>query len=171
MRAPEQRPPQRFFYHRSVAPLMWMLIVVMTGELAVDHFLLWLWSPTAAAVVSAISVAALAWLIRAVLAMRRMPVELGDEMLTMRVGTIRRVDVPIGQVAGLRASWDGEAIKHRSVRNLALIAYPNVVVDLTEPLPGRRCVRAIAHRLDDPAGFEAALTAQLITERSGAASP
>jgi hypothetical protein len=43
--------------------------------------------------------------------------------------------------------------------NLALIAYPNVVVDLVDPLPGRRGIRAIAHRLDDPHGFADALRA------------
>ena len=39
--------------------------------------------------------------------------------------------------------------------NLSLLAYPNVLVVLAEPVAGRRGrpIRAIAHRLDDPSAF------------------
>jgi hypothetical protein len=48
------------------------------------------------------------------------------------------------------------------VLNLALIAYPSVLLDLDPPLPGRRApTRTIAHRLDDPSGFGAAVEALL----------
>lgn len=47
-------------------------------------------------------------------------------------------------------------MKQRSVLNLALLAYPNLVVDLVAPLPGRRGITTIVHRLDDPAAFAAA---------------
>ena len=39
------------------------------------------------------------------------------------------------------------------------------VVDLRAPRPGRRAVRAVAHRLDDPGGFAAALNRALATLR------
>lgn len=42
--------------------------------------------------------------------------------------------------------------------NLGLIAYPNVLVELAEPVRRRRrAIRAVAHRFDDPAAFIAAL--------------
>jgi hypothetical protein len=40
-----------------------------------------------------------------------------------------------------------------------MINYPNVMLDLDPPLPsGKRRLNAIAHRLDDPAAFAAAVT-------------
>jgi hypothetical protein len=53
--------------------------------------------------------------------------------------------------------------------NLAMLSYPNVIVDLAEPIArGRRSIRHIAHRLDDPVGFVAALDARLSTLRGSA---
>ncbi|EZP57533.1 MULTISPECIES: hypothetical protein [unclassified Sphingomonas] len=148
--------PQRFAYHRSVAPLLWMLVVIGSIELAVTHLLVALWSRPVALAVSAVTLAALAWLVRALLMMKRRPVLLDHARLVMQVGTIRRVDIPRDAIAGLRPSLPAAALKQRSTLNLALLAYPNVVVDLRRPLPGRRGIVTIAHRLDDPAAFVAA---------------
>lgn len=90
---------------------------------------------------------------------RRLPVTLGDGVLTMRAGSLRSVAVPVGQIAGLRASWDAGAIKQRGVLNLALASWPSVVVEFDPPLVLRRgrAIHAIAHKLDDPAAFHAAI--------------
>ena len=147
----------QFAYHRVVAPLLWMLVAIGSVELVVTHVLLSFWSRPAALVLSAVTLIALGWLVRGILAMRTRPVLLDGNRLVMRVGTISSVDIPLGASSGLRTSWDAAAIRERSVLNLALVAYPNVVVDLREPRPGRRGIRAIAHRLEDPAAFAMAL--------------
>lgn len=103
------------------------------------------------------SLIAIGWIVRAILSMRRMPVLLTDQTLTMRVGRIRTVEVPIAQIAGLRDTWTAADLKRRSVLKLSLVAYPNVVIDLAMPLPGRRGTMTIAHRLDDPAAFASAV--------------
>ena len=147
----------RFDYHRAVAPLVWMLVACGMVELVVTHALIAFWNTTVALVLSVLTLGSLGWLVRGLLLMKRRPVLLGDGHLVMQVGSIRRVDVPVAAIVGVRTSIDAIALKRRSVLNLALLAYPNVVVDLGAPLPGRRGIVAIAHRLDDPAAFASAL--------------
>lgn len=146
-----------FAYHRSLAPTMWVFFGLAVIELLVVHLLLGLWRPRVAIIVSIVSASGLLWIAMLIRSFRRLPVRIADGRLVMRAGTLRGVSVPLDQVAGLRASWDAAAVKDRSMLNLALIAWPNVVVDLTSPLPGRRAVTAIAHRLDDPDAFAAAV--------------
>lgn len=110
---------------------------------------------------SVLTLGAIAWLVWVILSFRRLPVLITPDALVMRAGMLKSATVPLGQVVGPRERWDGAAIKQRDVLNLALIAYPNVVVDLSTPRPGRRGVTAIAHRLDDPTAFTAALSRAL----------
>jgi hypothetical protein len=148
--------PLRFAYHRAVAPLVWAIVAVGLVEMAVTHLLIAWWSRTAALALSVLTIGGLVWLVRALLAMKHRPVLLDRERLVLQVGTIRRVDLPLHAIAGLRPSIERIAMKQRSVLNLALLAYPNLVVDLVAPLPGRRGITTIVHRLDDPAAFAAA---------------
>ena len=160
---PDRRPtgaaagsgPWRLAYHRSVAPMVWMLVTIGLVELTVTHLLLALWSRGAAVVLSLATAAGLAWLVRGLLTMRQRPVLLDGERLVMQVGTIRRIVLPLGAIAAVRTEIAAAALKQRSVLNMALLAYPNIRVDLAAPLPGRRGIVAIAHRLDDPAAFVA----------------
>lgn len=151
-----------FDYHRSVAPMMWVLVAIASVELLVTHFLVALLVVgTVALVLSTLTLASVIWLVTVIASMRRLPVLLDDRTLTMRAGSLKQVVVPLSSVAGLRETWDAATVKDRAVRNLALISYPNVVVDLKAPLADRRGTSAIAHRLDDPDGFARALTARL----------
>ena len=137
---------------------MWVFVAIASVELIVVHLLVsLLWSGTIALILSIVTLASVIWLVAMIASMRRLPVVLDNERLLMRVGTLRACAVPRDRIAGLRQTWDAAEIKRRDVLNLALIAYPNVLVDLTEPLKGRRAIRAIAHRLDDPAAFATAL--------------
>ena len=92
---------------------------------------------------------------------RRLPVTLADGVLTMRAGWLRSLAIPVANIAGLRASWDAAAIRQRGVLNLALASWPSVVVDLDPPIVQRRGgqLHAVAHKLDDPVAFHAAIAA------------
>ena len=93
---------------------------------------------------------------------RRLPVLVGEEGVTMRVGTLRCVHVPVARIQGRRLNFADHDMKQPGVLNRSLIAYPNVLLDLDPPLPGkRRPIRTVAHRLDDPAAFAAAVEALL----------
>jgi hypothetical protein len=152
----------RFDYHRSVAPMLWVFFGLACTELLVVHSLLALWWPRLAFAVSAVTLLSIIWLARAIASFRSRPVLLQPDDLVMRVGRLREVVVPLDQLAGLRESWTGDDLNKRSVLNLALIAYPNVVIDLAEPIVNRwRTVAAIAHRFDDPVAFTTALRDRL----------
>ena len=150
---------QRFSYHRAVAPMMWVLVGLACCELIVVHLLVASWSKTAAAILSLLTIATITWLVRAIAAMRDRPVLLEQGMLIMQAGRLKRAVVAIDNVESVLTAWDNELLKRRSTLNMALIAHPNVVVGLREPLPGRREIRHIAHRFDDPASFALAIRA------------
>lgn len=149
-----------FSYHRAVAPMMWVFVALASVELVVSHLLVGLFLGwIAALVLSVLTLASIVWLVSAIAAMRRLPVTLDTDRLVMRAGTLKTIAVPIASIAGLRREWREDALKAEGVRNLALIAHPNVIVDLDPPLPGRKPIRAVAHRLDDPAAFARAIDA------------
>jgi hypothetical protein len=157
--AAEPAAPLIFSYSRVLAPPLWAFASIMAVELLVVHILVSsLWSRTAAAILSALSFAALVWTILFIRSLKRLPVLVDGEGVTMRVGSLRSVRVPRDRVAGVRTCWPPEALRQRTVLNLALINYPNVMLDLDPPLPTRRrSLQAVAHRLDDPVGFVAAI--------------
>ena len=155
----EADPPLAFAYHKALAPLLWLFAFIMAAELLITHLLVSaLWSHVAAFIFSALGLAALVWTILFIRSLKRRPVLVDADGVTMRVGSLGTVRVPAANIAGLRTSWPREELKGRGVLNLALINYPNVMLDLDPPLPRRRrSLTAIAHRLDDPAGFAAAV--------------
>jgi hypothetical protein len=150
---------QTFPYHRSIAPTLGVLLGLAIVETCVLHIIaVALWGWPVAILLGLIDLATVGWLVALLRAIHRHPVTIADGILTMRLGTLRTAEIPIAAIAGLRAHWTAESLKHRDVANFALANYPNVVVDLNEPVRvGRRSVRAVAHKLDDPAAFAAAL--------------
>lgn len=159
MNKSDEEPPLAFSYSRSLAPLIWAFACIMAIELAVTHLLVAsLWGRTTAGMVSALTFAALVWTLLLIRSLKRLPVTVGGGEVLMRLGSLKSVRVPAGRIAGVRTSWPGGAEKKRGVLNLALINYPNVMLDLDPPLAGtRRPMTAVAHRLDDAAGFAAAV--------------
>jgi hypothetical protein len=134
--------------------MMWVFVALATTELVVVHLLVaLLWSGMAAAVLSVATLAGIGWLVVGIASMWRLPVVVDEAALTMRVGTLKSVTVPLADIE--RDPPDAAGARPRL--NLALIAHPNVTVILRKPLAGRRGVRAIAHRLDNPGAFERAL--------------
>ncbi|OJU19356.1 MULTISPECIES: hypothetical protein [unclassified Sphingomonas] len=143
-----------FAYHRAIAPMLWVFAGLASIELVVVHLLVSFWHPRVALVLSLVSLAGLVWLIWAIALMRRRPVEIAPDALLMRTGGFKQVRVPLDMIAAVTAAGNE---RDRSALNLALIAHPNVLVELRAPLRGRRAARRIAHRLDDPQGFIVAL--------------
>jgi len=150
-----------FAYHKSIAPMMWVFVAIAATELAVVHLLVAMWWPWVAFALSAISFGSILWLVGVIRSFARLPVQIADGQLLMRVGTLKQASTPLGNIVGLAPHWDAAMLKQRDVINLALIAYPNVVVLLRAPVTASRgrMVTKIAHRLDDPHAFAAALEA------------
>lgn len=140
--------------------MLWMFIAIATVELLIVHFLLVLWKPWIALAVSTVSLCAIVWIVALILSFRRRPVRIENGLLLLRAGMLKGIAVPLDQVAGVRSAWTAAKLKSRAVLNLALLAWPNVMIELAAPVPiGRRAVGMIAHKLDDPAAFTAAIRA------------
>lgn len=149
-----------FAYHRSLAPMMGVLFGLALVEMFVVHIVaVALWGWTVAIVLGVIDVSMIVWLALLIRSFRRLPVTIGYGQLTMRAGNLRSITVPLDTISGLRTAWDSAALKQPGVVNLALAAWPSVMIDLRKPVSGRRGkpVTTIAHKLDDPTTFRAAL--------------
>lgn len=156
-------PGVRLFpYHRAVAPMMWVLLGLVGIEAAVTHGLIALWNGRVALILSGISLGVAIWLVIFILSFRTHPVQLRPMELVWPAGHLRAVTVPITQVMARREDWTLAAIREEGVFNAALIAHPNIVLELDPPVrKGRRTIRYLAHRLDDPQAFNVALDALL----------
>ncbi|MDB5738312.1 MAG: hypothetical protein JWO65_1980 [Sphingomonas bacterium] len=157
-----QREPAvlAFAYHRSVGPMLGVLLGIAVVETMMVHLIaLGLWGWKVAAALALIDLSAIVWLVRLMRSFRRLPATIEGDRLTMRVGTLRSITIAVENIAGFRETFDAAAIKRRDVANLALIAWPNILIDLKHPIEvrHRRIISAIAHRLDDPAAFHAAI--------------
>ena len=138
--------------------MLWVLVGIASTEFVVVHMLLAMRRPTFAIVLSLVTLASILWLVAGIRSFRRLPITLDDETLVMRAGTIKQIAIPVTTIVGLRNTWDAAFVKRRTTLNLALIAYPNIVVELAVPLrAGRRSIEAVAHRVDDRAAFVAAV--------------
>ena len=152
--------PRSFTYHRGLTPMIGVILGLALVETFVVHIVamgLWGWKVALAlGLVDLSVVVALAALLRS---FRTMPVVLDGRRLTMRTGRKLAITLDLDEIAAFRTSWDSDAIKRNTTLNLALAAWPNVVFDLREPrkVRRRRIISTVAHRLDDPAAFHAAI--------------
>jgi hypothetical protein len=121
------------------------------------HFLLSFWSRTAAMMLSGLTLASIVWLVALIRSFKRLPVLVEPAGVTMRLGSLRSVTVAPARIKALRGPISADALKQKGMLNLAMLDHPNVVLDV-DPVAGvRRSIRGIAHKLDDPAGFTAAI--------------
>lgn len=164
---------QQFAYHQAVAPMMWVLLALSLIELLVVHFLISFFYPTIAVIISTITAISIAWLICFLLSLKKMPVLLGPEKLIVRLGNAICVSIDLDNIAGTRNSWSEESLKKEKALRLSLLAYPNLVLDLKEPVTytsfwKKRSTMCIAHRLDNVDAFCRALSNKIaITELDG----
>ena len=153
--------PLAFAYHRSLGPMLWFMVLLAGMELFVIHLLIsLLWSWEVATILSVLTLLTIAWLVRLIRSFRRLPVLVGADGIVLRSGHLSELRVAPSVVKGVRTSWPGEALKDRSVLNLAMLSHPNLLVDLAEPIERRgrrRQIAAVALRLDDPDGFRRAM--------------
>ncbi len=148
-----------FSCHRAIAPMLWVLVILSVIELTVTHAVIVLWFPRVALALSIVTVAGIGWLVFAIRSLKRLPCRVEPSRLVMRAGIFRGITIAGEDVAGLRAGgWTQSDVKAPATLNLAMVAFPNIFIDLRRPVKaGWRNVTAVAHRLDDPAGFAAAL--------------
>jgi hypothetical protein len=149
----------RFSYHRGLTPIIGVVLALALIESAVVHIVAvayWGWKVALAlALFDGSLVIMLAGLLRS---FRTMPIVLADGVLLMRTGKRLSVSIPVENVRSLRAHWSADDLMAPNVLNMALAAWPNVVIDLKQPVQRRRrAITTVAHCVDDPVGFRLAL--------------
>jgi hypothetical protein len=146
--------------------MMWAIFVLSVAEIAVVHLMLGFWYPRTAMILTAISVVFVIWLGWAIASFKSLPVELGETQLIMRAGRIKSITMAVDAIAEVIADPPRDRIDSVSTLDLALIAHANILVVLKAPTPrtgllARTPILAIAHRLDEPAGFVTALRSRI----------
>lgn len=143
-----------FSRHRYEFPLLGMFGVIALIELVVVHLLVAQWSVTAATILSALTLLAmvqLGWLMRC-MALR--PTLVDRESILVRHGGRGEILVPMAAIESIEDVSFAPEEKGLATFRASLLAQPNVVLRLREPLAvGKRRVSTIALRLDDGHGF------------------
>jgi len=146
----------KFPYHEGIAPMMWVLFVLSLLELVVVHLFVTLNWPVIGWTLTTISALGTIWLVWWILSMKRLPHELQDGVLILRLGAMKTVEVELDNVVGITSSWEPGALERKGNINFAAIAHPNRCLELKEPIKNGK--KRVFIRLDDEAAFDAALT-------------
>ncbi len=159
-----------FAYHRHLQPMMIALLVLSCIEIGVTHLLVAHWNRTLALILFAISDVSLVYLIGLIKSLRLAPVLLTETGVRIRAGILVDRTIPYADIAGVAADPDGGTVRAADSWNVALLAWPNLILHLDPALPPRsrwrgEPVRAIVLRLDDSGCFLDELRARLRTRR------
>ncbi|WP_156841116.1 hypothetical protein [Novosphingobium aquimarinum] len=156
-----------FACHSQTAPMLWVLLVLQAIELSVTHLLISHWSERAAIVLSLLTAVGIVYLVGFIRSLRLLPILLTAEGLHIRTGLLMQRFVRYEDIAEVAAFPPSEAVNAADTLNMAVLAWPNMIVRLRQPLPRRRHLRArpplaaIAFRPDRPDEFLVALRARL----------
>jgi len=147
---------------RSIPLVVGISMVILVETLAL-HVFLNRWQPVAARAMTLVSLASVLWLVQDDRALARLPVEVDDETVNLRCGRRFAVKVPRADIAEVRQlTWRDVPSRGPGYLKGSGFAQPNVAVRFTEPLAVKifgvtKQVSTVGLRLDDPAGFVAAL--------------
>ena len=168
------RGAQAFGYHRFLAPMLYTLLALQLFELALVHFLVSLWSETAALVLLGLSVWGTIWLVALIKSFRLYPVLIRNGALIVRQGLMIRAMIPLDAVSHVGRDWSAGRGGQADTLNTAILSSPNVVLHLARPI---RVVRALGRdtmvtcvglKLDEPERFFSAWTSVADPGQAGA---
>lgn len=146
-----------FANDRGVTPMLWVFSALAVIEMIVMHLFVALKWPWIGWPLTALSALSVGWLVLWIRSWRRLPHELEDDVLTLHMGSLRSVRLPLSHIAAVTPSMAD--LRAPGTRNLVPIAYPNRMIVLAAPSAGRRPAGRYAVRIDDAAAFDAALAA------------
>lgn len=146
-----------FDNHRGVVPLLWVFFALAICELLAVHLFVALKWPWIGWPLTILSLLSIVWLIGWIRSWARLPHRLEENLVVLNMGSLRQMNVPLNLIERVRATPPLQELKAMKARNLVPIAHPNRIIELCEPVGGRR---VIAIRLDDPVAFDAAMRSQ-----------
>ena len=150
--------PLAFGAARSELPIMYVFLALASVELLVVHFLMGLWSPAAAWVLSALTLLGGAQIIRIVQQIKHRPTLVTERSLLVRTGDRADLDLPWSSLASVDPIGFGPKPAGPDVLDTTFFAHPNVGITLAKPFARRklgrdRRVRIVALRVDEPDVF------------------
>lgn len=155
--SPEAVPEETTFAnHRGVVPMLWVFFSIALVEMVAVHLFVTLRWPVVGWPLTILSAATLVWIVAWIRSWKRLPHRLENGVLTLNMGRMRKIAVPLEIIRAV-TPVDGERLKAPGTLNLVPIAYPNRMIELTQPTGKRGAVR-IAVRVDDRAAFDAAMS-------------
>lgn len=136
-------------------------LILIGAEMPIMHGLLWLWSPTAAWIVTAISVYGYFWLLGEYRASLLRPVSIDDEFLYLRYGLLGNEKVPLQAIASVR-SFNQPMRRQRGLLRHTPAMRPNLRIQLHGPTEikhmfGTSTYETIVLGVDEPARLMSAL--------------
>ncbi|WP_454278926.1 hypothetical protein [Sphingomonas sp. Marseille-Q8236] len=157
-----------FGYHRQLQPMMIALLLLSCVEIGVTHLLIAHRNRTLALILFVVSDVSLLYLIGLIKSLRLAPILLTDTGVRIRAGILVDHMIPYAAITAVQANPDGATVRAPDSWNIALLAWPNLLLRLHPPLPPRSCwrrdpMRAVALRLDEPGPFLDELHARLAT--------
>lgn len=148
-----------FPYHKHLTPMCATLLILSAIEIAAYHLLVGRWSRTAAIVMFLFSDIGFVYLVGLIKSFRYRPILLTPTGVRVRGGFVIDQFVPFEAIANVATVFAGEDIRNPATLNAALLAWPNILLRLHEPIDRRsflgrkRPARSVAFRLDDPEPF------------------
>jgi len=158
---PADIPPgcRAFSYHKHLAPMCAAILILSAIEMAAYHLVLGHWSRIAAIVMFVLSDFGFVYLVGFVKSFRFRPILLTPEGVRVRTGFLIDRFVPFESIARVETNVAAEKVRNPETLNAALMAWPNVILQLDQPIRRRRLRKAdasytaIAFRLDEPEPF------------------
>ena len=148
-----------FAYHHHLSPMCAALLILSAIEMAVYHLLVGHWSRTAAIVMFVLSDLGFVYLVGLIKSFRFRPVLLTPDGVRVRAGFLIDHFVPLDAIVAVDGGFAGEEVRDPATLDAALLAWPNIMLRLRNPLPRRsllgrrRLFVRVAFRLDDPEAF------------------
>ncbi len=161
-----------FAYHKHLTPMCTALLILSAIEIAVYHLLVGYWSRTAAIIMFLLSDVGFIYLLGLIKSFRFRPVLLTSDGVRIRAGFLIDEFIPFEQIAAVETSFAGEKVRDPETLNASLLAWPNVLFELHQPmhrhslLTRTRHFSTVAFRLDDPEPFVRLLLWRLGQRRS-----
>jgi hypothetical protein len=165
-----------FAYHKHLTPMCATLLILSAIEIAVYHLLVGHWSRTATLVMFALSDVGFVYLFGLIKSFRFRPVLLTPEGVRVRAGFLIDEFVPLDAIVAIDGGFTGEEVRDPATLNAALLAWPNIMLQLDRPLHRRSLLRKrspfvrVAFRLDNPEPFIRLLAWRLGQHPNSAAS-
>jgi hypothetical protein len=175
MRFETRHPGDRVFttYKQSLYPIIVpALLLLSIPETLLLHALVSRWSPTAAVVITILSIYTVVWLIGDFNATRLHPIVLATDTLYLRAGLRWRADIPIADIAGIHKIGPDDA-KPADYVNFAFAGEPQLMITLKRRTQVRglfgikKDVSHIGLFLDDVATFRHAVEEAVINAQRG----